>query len=137
PQPALPRARVVREDPPGAGPVPALRAGLAEADAPWTVLLAADLPFLRPAHVTALLEAAQAADGAVLLDGEGREQWLTGCWRTDRLRDALSAYDGASLRGLLAPLGPVPVRLPAGERPPWYDCDTPDALERADRFARP
>ncbi|MFC9974375.1 molybdenum cofactor guanylyltransferase [Spirillospora sp. NPDC127200] len=137
PRPAPARARVVREDPPGAGPVPALRAGLAEADAPWTVLLAADLPFLRPAHVTALLEAAQGADGAVLLDDGGREQWLTGCWRTERLRAALAGYRGASLRGLLARLDPVPVRMPAGERPPWYDCDTPDALERADRLARP
>jgi hypothetical protein len=33
-------------------------------------------------------------------------------------------YSGASLRGLLAPLDPVRVRLPAGRLPPWYDCDT-------------
>ena len=136
PRPDLPHAVTVREDPPGSGPVPALRAGLAEVRAPWTVLLAADLPFLRPAHVAALLAAA-GEGGAVLVDRDGREQWLAGCWPTGPLRAALAAYRGGSLRGLLGPLGPVPVALPAGERPPWYDCDTPDALLRADRLAAP
>ncbi|MFI0353678.1 molybdenum cofactor guanylyltransferase [Actinomadura sp. 9N407] len=136
PRAVLPRAIVVREDPPGSGPVPALRAGLAEVRAPWTVLLAADLPFLRPDHVAALLDAA-GTGGAVLVDQDGREQWLAGCWPTAALREALAAYGGASLRGLLGPLGPVPVALPAGERPPWYDCDTPDALLHADRLAVP
>src|SRR3984957_20046680 len=40
----------VREEPPAAGPVPALRRGLAEASAPWVAVLAADLPFLRASH---------------------------------------------------------------------------------------
>ncbi|GAA2452918.1 hypothetical protein GCM10010191_84220 [Actinomadura vinacea] len=136
PRPGLPHAVVVREDPPGAGPVPALRAGLAEARAPWTVLLAADLPFLRAPHVAALLDAA-GEGGAVLVDQDGREQWLAGCWPTGALRTALAAYAGGSLRGLLGPLVPVPVSLAAGERPPWYDCDTPDALVHADRLAAP
>ncbi|MFB4318603.1 molybdenum cofactor guanylyltransferase [Actinomadura sp. 21ATH] len=134
-----PGAIVVREDPPGSGPVPALRAGLAEVRAPRTVLLAADLPFLRPAHVAALLDAAGAAGsgGAVLVDEDGREQWLAGCWPTADLRAALASYEGGSLRGLLGPLGPARVALPAGERPPWYDCDTPGALLHADRLAVP
>jgi molybdopterin-guanine dinucleotide biosynthesis protein A len=134
----VPRDAVrVREDPPGAGPVPALRAGLAEVRAPWVAVLAADLPFLRPVHVTALLDAASEHAGAVLVDAGGREQWLAGCWRTGRLRDALAAYSGASLRGVLGPLDPAAVALPAGERPPWYDCDTPEDLARADGLARP
>ncbi|MFF5259558.1 molybdenum cofactor guanylyltransferase [Actinomadura viridis] len=135
PRPELPHAVVVREDPPGAGPVPALRAGLGEVTAPWTVLLAADLPFLRPAHVAALRDAA-ARTGAVLVDQDGREQWLAGCWPTGALRAALDGYAGASLRGLLGPLGPDAVALAGGERPPWYDCDTPDALLRAERLSR-
>ncbi|WP_433155418.1 molybdenum cofactor guanylyltransferase [Actinomadura nitritigenes] len=137
PRDVVPGAVRVREDPPAAGPVPALRAGLAEVRAPWVALLAADLPFLRPVHIAALLHAAGERDGAVLVDGEGREQWLAGCWRTARLRDALAAYTGASLRGVLGPLGPAEVALPAGERPPWYDCDTPEDLARADGLARP
>lgn len=130
----LPGAVVVREDPPGAGPVPALRAGLAEVRAPRLALLAADLPFLRPAHVAALLEAMAEGAGAVLVDEDGREQWLAGCWQAGALRTALEGYEGASLRGVLAPLGPAAVALPAGARPAWYDCDTPEELAAAERL---
>ena len=124
----------VSEEPPGAGPVPALRRGLAEVAAPWVVVLAADLPFLRQAHVGALLRAAASGGaGAVLADDAGRPQWLAGCWRTAALRAALDGYAGDSLRGLLGPLEPAMLRLdPApGEPPPWLDCDTPEDLERA------
>ncbi|WP_328589172.1 NTP transferase domain-containing protein [Actinomadura logoneensis] len=134
PHPDLPDATYVREDPPGSGPVPALRAGLAEVGAPWTVLLAADLPFLRAGHVAALLRAARraGADGALFEDDEGRAQWLTGVWRTASLRRALDGYSGARLRDVLGGLEPVAVR-DAGDRPPWFDCDTPEALAEADR----
>ncbi|GAA4227062.1 hypothetical protein GCM10022254_13810 [Actinomadura meridiana] len=134
PRDVLPGAVVVREDPPGGGPVPALRAGLGQVRASWLVLLAADLPFLRPAHVARLLDEARGRAGAVLVDGDGREQWLAGCWRTATLRDALDAYQGSSLRGLLGPLEPVPVAVPDGDRPAWYDCDTRDDLAAAERL---
>ncbi|WP_325050250.1 DUF6457 domain-containing protein [Actinomadura craniellae] len=134
-RPELPHAVTVREDPPGAGPVPALRAGLAEVRAPWAVLLAADLPFLGFAEVTGLRRRARTGTGAVLVDDGGREQWLAGCWRTDVLRAALAGYQGASLHGLLSPLDPVRLATPAGERAPWLDCDTPEAVERARRLA--
>jgi molybdopterin-guanine dinucleotide biosynthesis protein A len=123
-----------REDPPAAGPVPALRAGLSQASAPWVAVLAADLPFLRARHVHAILDAAtEAGRGALLTDDTGRAQWLTGCWPLAGLRAALAAYQGASLRGLLGPLDPVLVRCPpaAGEPPPWLDCDTPAELAAA------
>ncbi|TDC67261.1 molybdenum cofactor guanylyltransferase [Actinomadura sp. GC306] len=134
PRDVLPGAVLTREDPPGAGPVPALRAGLAEVRAPLLALLAADLPFLRPEHVARLLDAVGERPGAVLVDGDGREQWLAGCWRTDALRTALAGYSGASLRGLLGPLGPAAVALPAGARPAWFDCDTPEELAAAERL---
>ncbi|GAA3162009.1 NTP transferase domain-containing protein [Nonomuraea roseoviolacea] len=57
----VPGVVFTREDPPGGGPVPALRAGLREVTAPRVVLLAADLPFLAPSHVAALLAALSAA----------------------------------------------------------------------------
>ncbi|HXL94482.1 MAG TPA: NTP transferase domain-containing protein [Streptosporangiaceae bacterium] len=152
PRDGLDGAVFVREEPAGAGPVPALRRGLAEVLAPSVVLLAADLPFLRAGHVRALLAAAAwprgsggtvppGVNGAVLTDDDGREQWLAGAWRTSVLREALDRYRGESLRGVLGPLGPEllgsellglgePGRG-AGAPPPWLDCDTPEDVERA------
>ncbi|WP_049566975.1 molybdenum cofactor guanylyltransferase [Nocardiopsis sp. SBT366] len=129
-----PRARYVREDPPGGGPVPALRAGLPHVSGAWVALLAADLPHLAPNHLAALgaaLRGQRAGEpgGAVFVDPTGREQWLTGIWDTAALRTALDAYTGRSLHRLLSPLGPV--RVPLTDAPEEFDVDTPEALERA------
>jgi CTP:molybdopterin cytidylyltransferase MocA len=70
--------REVSEEPPGSGPVPALRRGLAEVAAPWVLVLAADLPFIRAGHLTSLLAAAagaRPAAGALPADDNGRPQW--------------------------------------------------------------
>jgi molybdopterin-guanine dinucleotide biosynthesis protein A len=132
-RPGLDGVSFVSEEPPGAGPVPALRRGLAEAAEPWAAVLAADLPFLGEAHLGMLLRAAAGHHGAVLVDDAGRPQWLAGCWRTEALRRRAAAYDGSSLRGLLGPLAPVLVAVTpgTGEPPPWLDCDTPEDLRRA------
>jgi molybdopterin-guanine dinucleotide biosynthesis protein A len=129
----------VREDPPGTGPVAALRAGLAEVTSPLVALLASDLPFVRGRHLVPLLRTTSGADatGAVLLDDAARAQWLTSCWRTAVLQRALARYQGASLHRLLRPLRPVMLAYaPApGEPPPWLDCDTPADLALAQRVA--
>jgi molybdopterin-guanine dinucleotide biosynthesis protein A len=133
------QVRHAREEPPGSGPVAALRCGLEEVSAPAVVLAAADLPFLRPAHVTRLLETVTGQDvpGVVLLDASGRPQWLVSCWPATLLRDALGSYAGSSLRGLLGPLDPVllPDETAAGDPPPWLDCDTTDDLRLARDWA--
>ncbi|GAA0967410.1 hypothetical protein GCM10009555_011060 [Acrocarpospora macrocephala] len=118
-----------REDPPGGGPVPAVRAGLVYAGQPWVALLAGDLPFFTSADVETLLLAA--GTGAVLVDDTGREQWLAGVWRRDVLTDALARYDGRSLHGVLGPLEPA--RVAVRDRVPWFDCDTTDDLALANR----
>ncbi|HEX9356008.1 MAG TPA: NTP transferase domain-containing protein [Streptosporangiaceae bacterium] len=133
-----------REEPPGRGPVAALRCGLAEVSAPALVLAAADLPFLRPAHVARLLAAlagpagaGPARAGAVALDAAGRPQWLLSAWASALLRGVLDGYAGSSLRGLLAPLDPVllPDETAAGQPPPWLDCDTAEDLRLARDWA--
>ena len=136
-RPGLNGVSFVSEQPPCAGPVSAVRRGLAEASPPWVAVLAADLPFLREAHLGALLAAAAGQHGAILVDGAGRPQWLAGCWRTEHLRRAAAGYRGTSLRGLLGPLAPVPVSLvlAPGEPPPWLDCDTPEDLRQARELA--
>ncbi|NYJ33086.1 molybdenum cofactor guanylyltransferase [Nocardiopsis aegyptia] len=130
-----PRARYVREDPPGSGPVPALRAGLPYVEREWFALLAADLPHLTPGHLDVLADALREGTGdtagAVFVDDDGREQWLTGIWRTAAVREALGNYRGRSLYGLLGPLSPRLV--PLTDRHAAFDVDTPDDLARARR----
>lgn len=124
---------LVREDPPGGGPVAALRAGLGEVSTDVVALLAGDLPFLTAALITQL-RALLTGDGALVLDDGGREQWLLGVWRTDALRAAASGATGpTSLRRVLAPLAPARLRptVAPGQPPPWLDCDTPADLSRA------
>jgi len=123
-----------REEPPGAGPVPALAAGLAAVRAQLVLVLAADLPFLDAGVVADLLAAISGATGAVLVDDTGAEQWLVSAWRTPALRAGVAAASGGALRAVMAPLAPV--RLPAGGAvpPPWFDCDTPDDLDRAEAW---
>ncbi|MDP9435787.1 MAG: molybdenum cofactor guanylyltransferase, partial [Actinomycetota bacterium] len=79
----------VREEPPGRGPVPALAAGLVHVTAPRVAVLAADLPFLDGATVARLRAAAEHADAALLVDDEGRDQYLCSVWRTPELRAGL------------------------------------------------
>jgi molybdopterin-guanine dinucleotide biosynthesis protein A len=120
--------RWTREDVPGSGPVPALRAGLAEVTADRVVLLAADLPFLSAEVVHLLLDHAP----AVLTDGD-REQWLCGAWDTAALR-AAAADAGPRLGQLLAGLRPEVVSW-QGPGAPWTDCDTEEDLQHARRWA--
>ena len=140
---------VVQEEPPGGGPVPALRRGLAEVTAPWLALLAADLPFLTGGQLSDILARADGGGGdgagggraggdaggggAVLIDDDGRPQWLAGCWQAGLLRAALASYVGSSLGGLLSPLSPLLVRPVAtsGGLAPWLDCDSPEDLAAA------
>ena len=127
-----------REEPPGGGPVPALRAGLGLVTERWVLLLAADLPFLSGAVLRHLRSAAASGAGAVLVDDAGRPQWLLSCWRTAELRAALQSYPGTSLRGLFAPIphADLAVLAPPGEPPYWLDCDTPEDLVTAGQWAR-
>lgn len=125
--------RWTRESPAGGGPVAALAAGLAVLPASEIVLvLAADLPGIRESTVDRLLASLDdAADGAVLIDGGGRRQWLCGAWRTAALRAALPGNPaGAALRATMGRLVLVDVPASAGEA---EDVDTPEDLDRARR----
>jgi molybdopterin-guanine dinucleotide biosynthesis protein A len=130
----------IQEQPPGGGPVAALAAGLRElTDSGGSVaVLAADLPFLTPAAIRALRRALEAGtdDGVVFVDGNGRRQTLCGVWRTAALSGRLAelpGWHGAAIRDLLAGLRIGEITDPVLP-PPWYDCDSPDDLNRAERW---
>jgi molybdopterin-guanine dinucleotide biosynthesis protein A len=116
-----------REDPPGGGPVAGLAAGLALVDVEFVAVLAVDQPGVTASTVDRLRNAV-GEHGAVLVDAEGRLQWLIGVWRVAALRAALPADpEGASLRSVLGPLAPAAVSALPGEA---QDVDTPDDLAR-------
>ncbi|KDN84128.1 hypothetical protein KCH_39190 [Kitasatospora cheerisanensis KCTC 2395] len=125
----------LREDPPGGGPLAAVAAALPQVSAPLVLLLAADLPFLDAATVARLVARVGDADGALLVDAEGRDQPLAAAYRTAALRTALAALPapaGRPLRALTAGLRLVRVPDPAGAS---FDCDTPEELAAARRRA--
>ena len=137
PQLAPPDVVLVRERPPGGGPVAALRAGLPEVSTDVVALLAGDLPFLT-AELIAELRARLTGDGVLVLDETGRDQLLLGVWRTAALRAAVADATGpTSLRRVFEPLAVRRLRpvVAPGTPPPWTDCDTPAELTRARRLA--
>jgi molybdopterin-guanine dinucleotide biosynthesis protein A len=133
PQTAPPDVVLVREQPPGGGPVAALRAGLEVVPTDVVVLLAGDLPFLTAALIDRLRERLT-GDGVLVVDDTGRDQLLLGAWRTGALRAAMPEAGGpTSLRKVMSPLAVRRLRpdVPPGQPPPWTDCDTPAELARA------
>jgi molybdopterin molybdotransferase len=126
PREVPPGVIVVREDPPGAGPVAALAAGLAVLP-PGTadvVVLAADLPRIAPPAVAALAAARGDAPVALALDNGGIPQYLTAVWDSAALTVALTA-DLARMRDL------IPADAVLVEVGDVTDVDTPEQLAAA------
>ncbi|MCW5954145.1 MAG: nucleotidyltransferase family protein [Propionibacteriaceae bacterium] len=122
-----------REDPPYGGPVEALAAGIdhLEDHAPWTLVLASDLPEVEAA-VSRLLRTAptDSEEGVCLTDGDGRLQWLLGYYRTDALRARLADRGDPPLTAMHRLLGPLRLRGVAAEPGLTADIDTPDDAGR-------
>jgi molybdopterin-guanine dinucleotide biosynthesis protein A len=117
------------EDPPGGGPAAALAAGLAllPPDRDLVAVLAVDQPGITARTVTRLRHAVNDT-GALLVDPDGRLQWLAGVWRVEALRAVMPERPaGASLRSVLGPLGGAAVTALPGEA---VDVDTPQDLSR-------
>ncbi|MGW7687571.1 MULTISPECIES: NTP transferase domain-containing protein [Streptomyces] len=128
--PRRPTARPVRwarEEPPGGGPVAAVDAGIRQTTAPVVLVLSADLPFLTHETVETLLTGLQGAEGAVLIDPDGREQPLVAAYRAEPLRREIAllatehgGLGGLPLRLLVSELALARLRHPTAS----FDCDT-------------
>lgn len=124
--------RFVREEPPHGGGVAGLAAALASLPpaAGWVVVLAADLPRVRPEHLAALVVAAAdaAVDGALAVDGGGRDQPLLAVYDEAALRRAVpDPAHGAAWRQVTGSLRLA--RVPLGDA--CADVDDPPALAAA------
>lgn len=127
----LPDVREVREEPPRSGPAAAVVAGLtALPEVDEVLLLAVDLPRL-PEALPLLLAAPSGPDGVIVVDADGRAQWLLGRYRAQALRDAAAALGdpaGRPLRALVGALDLAILRLPPGL---GLDVDTVADARRA------
>lgn len=125
--------RWAREDPPFGGPVSALAAALELVTADWVLVLPADLVSPRDA-ARALTGAGRDGDGVCLVDDQGREQWLTGIYRTAALGERLATFvdgvEGLPARRLVHGLRVG--RIEAGAAAA-ADVDTWDHLREARR----
>ncbi len=126
---------LTREDPPFGGPVAGLEAGLealgVEA-APWTVVLASDLPDAEAAVAVLLDHVPTAHDGICLLDADGRLQWLLGCYRTEALRRRLADRGDPPLTAMYRLLEPLDL---VGVQPSGASVDDLDTPEDAARWS--
>ena len=125
--------RVLREQPAFGGPLAGIAAGIRHVTAPWVMVLACDLQHPQ-AVITHLVFAPESgeADGVILVDQDGREQWMAGTYRTEsvaRICDQLGeAVANAPVRKALMTLSLE--RRPISNQDS-LDIDTPEALEQA------
>lgn len=126
-----------REVPQGGGPLAALGAGLKLTTAEYVLVLSADLPFLGPGTVDALLAAAGelGSEGALCTDPDGHDQPLVAAYRAEPLRRelALIATEYGSLTGLPLRILTAELELARIDAGPdaAFDCDTWDDIAAA------
>lgn len=125
---------LTREQPAGLGPVAGMAAGIElVGDAERIAVVAGDLPFLSGQALAALRQKAHQV--ALYVDDEGRRQSMVAVWEGQGLRQALGTVPPRSVKELLARVADVAEVAWAGaDPPPWYDCDTPEDLRRAERW---
>ena len=120
----------LREDPAGGGPAAGLLAGLAGFPRPprLVVVLAVDMPLVTTATVRRLVLSAERRTGPLLVDEDGRRQYLCAVYRTEALLAAappLEEQHGLPMRRLVDDLRLAEVPALAGEA---RDVDTWDDL---------
>lgn len=143
-----PGVEVVREDPPGSGPLAGIAVGVARLEGPLVGVLAADMPFAVPLLAAALTRLAAAhgehgiGDGdpvpgveppeaVVPVDAEGHPQVLCAAYRRAALRTALDACAPLAGRPVRALLGHLAVMEWPSSAADLVDVDTEERLRLA------
>lgn len=108
--------RTVTDALPGLGPLGGIVSGLSEAETPWLLVVACDMPFVTTDALRRLVAACDPEmDAIIATDGDGRRHPLCACFhRSVRRRiDEQIAASELSLHGLLDRIAVREVRLPS------------------------
>jgi molybdopterin-guanine dinucleotide biosynthesis protein A len=121
------------EDPPGGGPVAGIAAALTGLRSSLVVVLACDMPFVTAMTVERLVACAgePGTDGALLVDQDGRRQFLAAVYKLPALRWAIRAVgrpEGAAMRQVVRRLTMTDVPT---DPEVTLDCDTWEDVERS------
>lgn len=131
---------VVRESPPGGGPVAAVAEGIRHiaADTVLVAIAAGDMPFLTQKHFLRLINELHDHDVVVPV-ARAREQWLASVWSITPLRRALDALGDPSNQSVHKLAAALDVRLLEISDDDGvhqlFDIDTPDDLHTARRMS--
>jgi molybdopterin-guanine dinucleotide biosynthesis protein A len=117
------------ENPPGAGPVAAVEAGLAVVTRAVVVVLACDMPLVTGEHVRRLVDELaspdrEQSDAVMYVDEGGWRQPLAAAYRVPALRRTLATLQpttGVAVRRLIGPLTVAEIPADPGTT---ADCDT-------------
>ena len=129
----VPAARQVVDRVGDAGPLAGLHAGLAEAETPWLLVVACDMPFITPEVLQALLTArGPEVEAVVAQTPDGRSHPLCACYHQNTLStvEAHLAAGALAMHALLDRLKNVRfVDLPAR---PLRNVNRPSDLDRSE-----
>ena len=130
------KAKYVREEPIGSGPVAAISAAMKEVKSELVAIYAIDMPFAP--RVTGQLVSALKNDAAIAIDCDGKLQPLAAVYRSDKLQSALASYESVenqSVNSLLSKL--VIDEVPLVDTELLMDIDTQaDLLKAIDLASR-
>jgi molybdopterin-guanine dinucleotide biosynthesis protein A len=134
---SLPLRRV--EDPvEGEGPLAGIAAGLAAIEAPVTLVVGCDMPWLRPALLELLLARVEAGARLVVPMHDGRPEGLCSAWRADALEVVRAHFEAGDRRVMSVAADLEAVRVDPGDYATadadgrsFRNLNTPDDLARA------
>lgn len=127
--------QIIKEDPPGGGPVAGIAAGLSLIETEYVAVLATDMPY-SAALVPLLLEnLSNEVEAALVVDSEGFQQPFSGVYRVSSLLKVLGTKEllmGRSMRSVLVELKVKEVSLNADDSHLLLDIDTRQDLISAE-----
>jgi molybdopterin-guanine dinucleotide biosynthesis protein A len=127
--------QIIKEDPPGGGPVAGIAAGLPLIETEYVAVLATDMPYSTGLVPLLLAGLSNEVEAVVVVDREGFQQPFSGLYRVSALLRVLGTKEpltGRSMRSLLVELKMKEVSLNAADSHLLLDIDTRQDLISAE-----